>query len=82
MTVTEAAATARLDALITRIQRETDDDITRDDAFALCVGRRWLRRVGADGPEAEYHTLSQGRRLGWQITSRGHVVAREEAEGT
>jgi hypothetical protein len=66
MTVTQAAA------------QVTD----RDVAFALAVGRRWLQRVGADGPEAEVHSLrSDGQRLGWRITGRGHRVAEEHLAG-
>lgn len=78
MTVTQAAARARVDAMIDRIVGNPGEKVTdRDLAFRLCVLRRWVIRVGADGPEADVHTESAGRRLGWKITRRGNQVAAE-----
>jgi hypothetical protein len=82
VSVTEAATRARVDALIDRIVTNPGEKLSdRDLAFRLCVLRRWVVRVGADGAEAEFHTVRDGQRLGWKITRRGHQVAEQHLAG-
>lgn len=78
MTVNEAVATAKVDALIARIQREDPRVIDRDLAFRLCVLRRWVMRAG--GEDVEFRAPGPGGdEVGWMLSNRGQVVALEEA---
>ena len=68
-----------VDLLIDRILRNPMEKCTdRDLAFRLVALRRWVMRVGAESPEAEFHTERGGERLGWMLTRRGRQVAEEE----
>ena len=78
MSVTEAAARARVDALIARAMLEDDHVTDPDVAFGWIVARGWVRRVGAEGPLAQFHSVRGDERLGWMLSQRGNVVAEEE----
>ena len=82
MTVNQAVSTAKLDALVDRVIRDERHPIDRDLAFRLVALRRWVMRVGADGPNVQFTTDLGGRPAGWMLTARGEQVAREEAERT
>lgn len=81
MTVTEAAISARIDALVSRVINNPDERCTdRDIAFHVIVLRRWVRRVGLNGPLEQFTTQRGDQTLAWEITRRGEQVAREELE--
>ncbi|HTE63665.1 MAG TPA: hypothetical protein VK631_25130 [Solirubrobacteraceae bacterium] len=82
MTLSEAINAAKRDVLVDRVIRDERHPIDRDLAFRLVALRRWVMRVGAGGPLAQFHADLGGRPAGWMLTARGEQVAREEAERT
>ena len=76
MTITEAQALAHVAALVDRIKSE-NPGIAGDVAFREVVRRRWIVRVGLNGPEVEFTSVLGGRTVGWKLTARGNVVADE-----
>ena len=68
-----------VDLLIDRILNNPSEKVTDPDlAFHLCVLRRWVQRVGVDGPLVEFTTVLDGVKVGWALTRRGRAVADEE----
>lgn len=71
MSVTEAAARARVDALIDRIMTEEPRITDRGDAFMHARGRRWITGAGPETVEFERDGIR------YMLTGRGNQVAEE-----